>query len=379
MLKPLIKYTGGKYKEYEKIKQYFPKNFNNYYEPFLGGGGIFFRLHNENLLNGEKHVNDFSNSLMEFYQSVSSVTFEKELIKISDAWDFIREFGEDFFQLYGDKFSNLMLDDKLSNFINLDVKEYIEKRMSECDFNFHGFSLTDKIINSLENKLSRFRKKNIQKEEIDVPYKCITTSICQAFYFIIRDMYNDWNNHNHKDLYTLDERSAQWVFIREFCFGSMFRFGPTGDFNIPYGGFGYNTKCFTCKIKNITSNEARDLFATTDIQCGDFEDAIKNWDIKSDDFMFLDPPYDSTFTDYDNNAFGKDEHIRLANCLKNCKCKWLMAIGKTEFIYNLYKEYNIVEYDKTYMYQAKGQYDNKHTTHLVITNYPVRTATTILI
>ena len=96
MLKPLIKYTGGKYREYEKIKQYFPKNFNNYYEPFFGGGGIFFRLHNENLLNGEKHVNDFSNSLMEFYQSVSSVTFEKELIKISDAWDFIREFGEDF-------------------------------------------------------------------------------------------------------------------------------------------------------------------------------------------------------------------------------------------------------------------------------------------
>lgn len=74
-------------------------------------------------------------------------------------------------------------------------------------------------------------------------------------------MYNDWNNHNHKDLYTLDERSAQWVFIREFCFGSMFRFGPTGDFNIPYGGFGYNTKCFTCKIKNITSNEARDLYS----------------------------------------------------------------------------------------------------------------------
>lgn len=38
---------------------------------------------------------------MEFYQSVSSVTFEKELIKISDAWDFIREFGEDFFNYMG--------------------------------------------------------------------------------------------------------------------------------------------------------------------------------------------------------------------------------------------------------------------------------------
>ena len=30
-----------------------------------------------------------------------------------------------------------------------------------------------------------------------------------------------------------------------------------------------------------------------------------------------------------------------------------------------------IEYDKTYMYQARGKYDNKHTTHLVITNYPL--------
>jgi hypothetical protein len=57
--------------------------------------------------------------------------------------------------------------------------------------------------------------------------------------------------------------------------------------------------------------------------------------------------------------------------LKNCNCKWLIAIGKTDFIYDLYKDYNIIEYDKTYMYQARGEYDNKLTTHLVITNYPI--------
>ena len=85
--------------------------------------------------------------------------------------------------------------------------------------------------------------------------------------------------------------------------------------------------------------------------------------------MFLDPPYDSKFTDYDNNGFGKKEHIRLKEILQKCNCNWLMAIGKTDFIADLYKEYNIAEYDKTYMYQARGEYDSKHTTHLVITNY----------
>ena len=48
--------------------------------------------------------------------------------------------------------------------------------------------------------------------------------------------------------------------------------------------------------------------------------------------------------------------------------KWT-EIAKNIVCYD--KDYNIVEYDKTYMYQARGKYDNKHTTHLVITNYPL--------
>lgn len=46
-----------------------------------------------------------------------------------------------------------------------------------------------------------------------------------------------------------------------------------------------------------------------------------------------------------------------------------MAIGKTDFIEDLYKEYEKIEYDKTYMYQARGTYDNKNTKHLIIKNF----------
>ena len=57
-MKPLIKYPGGKYKEYEKIKQFFPKEINNYYEPFFGGGGVFFRLKNENKIQERNDKNE---------------------------------------------------------------------------------------------------------------------------------------------------------------------------------------------------------------------------------------------------------------------------------------------------------------------------------
>ena len=372
MLKPLIKYSGGKFKEYDKFKQFFPEDINNYYEPFFGGGGVFFRLHNDGKVKGSNYINDYSDSLIEFYQSVSSDTFSVELNKVSDAWDYIKNFSEEFYAEYGETFGKCITEDKDKDFFTEDMANFITSKTDLCPLNLHGFSLSNRVIKSLIDKISRFRKKEITEDINDTSYKCITTCICQAFYFIIRDMYNDWNNRGHKNDYTMEERSAQWVFIREYCFGSMFRFGPNGDFNIPYGGFGYNSKNFTSKIQNITNNEAKKLFKETNIQCNDFETVINKWNIQENDFMFLDPPYDSTFSEYDGNGFTREDHKRLANCLKNVKGKWLMAIGKTDFIADLYKDYYIVEYDKTYMYQARGgEYDGKKTTHLVITNYPI--------
>lgn len=373
MLKPLIKYTGGKYSEYKKIKEYFPSNFKNYYEPFVGGGGVLFRLHNENKLKGNAYINDFSKTLIDFYKNVQSEELNKWLNLISASWSCIDDFADYFSETYQIDFKDYIcgVTDKLFTeyeYIIKDVKD-IEESIS---INLHDFSLSKKILDGLRDKANRFKKKELTDDEIDeVTVNCITTSIHQSFYFIIRDMYNDWNNHNNSDKYEECEKIAQWVFIREYCFGSMFRFSSNGDFNIPYGGNSYNGKCFQCKVDVITSKETYDMFSNVNVTCGDFEEAIDKWKPTEDDFMFLDPPYDSTFSEYDNNSFGKEEHKRLAECLKKCKCKWLMAIGKTDFIQDLYKGFNVVEYDKTYMYQARGEYSNKHTSHLVITNYPI--------
>ena len=42
MFKPVIKWSGSKRSQATFIKSFFPKNFNNYYEPFLGGGSILY-------------------------------------------------------------------------------------------------------------------------------------------------------------------------------------------------------------------------------------------------------------------------------------------------------------------------------------------------
>ena len=42
--RPFLKWAGGKSKLIQQYIPYFTQDFNNYYEPFLGGGAIFFHL-----------------------------------------------------------------------------------------------------------------------------------------------------------------------------------------------------------------------------------------------------------------------------------------------------------------------------------------------
>ena len=90
-----------------------------------------------------------------------------------------------------------------------------------------------------------------------------------------------------------------------------------------------------------------------------------------DNFMFLDPPYDSEFTDYGYCSFGKEEHIKLADCFKKTSIKCLMIIGKTPFIEELYKGYVVSEYDKKYRFKLhSGRVGNEiNNKHLIIKNY----------
>jgi len=67
--KPFVKWAGGKRQLIEQLVQHLPEEFNNYYEPFLGGGALFFKL---SLLGKIKHayLNDVSAPLIHAYKTI---------------------------------------------------------------------------------------------------------------------------------------------------------------------------------------------------------------------------------------------------------------------------------------------------------------------
>ena len=112
-------------------------------------------------------------------------------------------------------------------------------------------------------------------------------------------------------------------------------------------------------------------FSHTRIENLDFEDFFKQNEPQENDFVFLDPPYDSEFSTYAQNNFTREDQARLANYLCNeCKAKWMMVIKATPYILSLYdnKGLNIKQFDKTYTVSFMNRNDKK-AEHLIIMNY----------
>ena len=71
--KPFVKWAGGKRQVMNEIKKYVPEKFNTYYEPFVGGGAVFFEIVPKKAV-----LNDYNGELMNVFECIKDeVRFEK--------------------------------------------------------------------------------------------------------------------------------------------------------------------------------------------------------------------------------------------------------------------------------------------------------------
>ncbi len=64
---PFVKWAGGKRSLVPEILKHIPDSFNHYWEPFLGGGAVFFAL---NGLIDTAHLSDYNRELITTYKAI---------------------------------------------------------------------------------------------------------------------------------------------------------------------------------------------------------------------------------------------------------------------------------------------------------------------
>ncbi len=372
IVKPLIKWPGGKTREIAMVLPYLPSKFDRYIEPFVGGGALFFHLeHDRNV------INDVDGNLILFYQHVQNQDpeFMNAIDRIANDWDSLKSLVPKFYQWFielKDFILRSLMEGQDLNQRSLlrTIKEDILSP-SDIHLQFYETEKYEKYLRkSLISKAVRIAKlefaKNAPVTDRWEYGDHLENAIRSAYYTMLRD----------EDNPDQTEDNAIFYFIREYCYGSMFRFNRKGKFNIPYGGNAYNKKPFKSKVRMLKTNRVKRLLANTKIYCMDFRDFFDVVNVQKNDFIFFDPPYDSEFKDYSKNPFTRKDHMELADIFTVLPSFSAMVIGRTKFILDLYEDrqkinanIKIVDYSKTYTYNVRGR-NERETRHLLITNYP---------
>jgi DNA adenine methylase len=286
IMKPILKYRGGKSKEIRYFEHFIPRKFDMYYEPFFGGGSVYFYLEPQ-----RAKLNDVNKRLINFYNSVSNNydVLRRELDEIQEIYDCNRQV-------------------------------YEQRKLQDP-----GVRVDD------DNEL---------------------------FYYQLRDMYNQLIPQQYSD-------AALYYFINKTSYSGMIRYNSRGEFNVPYGRYkNFNTQLLTVDHSH--------LLRSAEISNGDYSTLFNQ--MVENDFMFLDPPYDTIFSDYGNieftGDFDEEHHRRLALDFRNLTGKALLIIGSTPLIEELYQPFIRERYQKSYAVNIRNRFKSK-SEHLIITNYKI--------
>ena len=371
LLMPFLKWAGGKAQEMKYFLPLIP-SFERYYEPFIGGGAVFFALQPS-----KSFINDRSPELFRLYTMIAeqNADFFHTLDTLLYGWQTISRIVDReaaylihaYTQYATDVCSGEELEAHLIEFIQQHRQEFAAI-VATC-FSDHAENFMHELKRNLLSKTRRM--KTLERKKWRLPESDIIANIeCalrSAFYMHLRHLYNN------TQVYAIQagRAAAIFFFVRENAYASMFRYNSRGAFNVPYGGISYNRKDLARKIDYMRSSSLRQLLKDTVIENMDFEAFLGQYAPQANDFIFLDPPYDSQFSTYTQNKFSMEDQARLAAYLRErCPARWMLVIKNTPAIVRLYAHpgLNVRTFDKKYLVSFQDRND-RNTRHLIITNY----------
>ena len=204
-ISPIIKWVGGKRRIMERILKLTPKTFNNYYEPFIGGGSVFLNIPYRK----KAFINDYNQDLINIYMCIKNdynILYRK-LKKIEKIYNDIQDITgkNEYFKRNREKMNNLknkMCCERAALYIFLN-KTCFNGIMTE---NLKGeikpsFGFHEKIHIANKNNIQNFSEKLKSSVYItNIDYKESLTKVKKGDFVYLDPPYvpDDITNHNYK-------------------------------------------------------------------------------------------------------------------------------------------------------------------------------------
>jgi len=264
-----------------------------------------------------------------------------------------------------------------SVFLNSTANEYHINDIDSNVIKLHNFLLKSatspvKFFKSIKSYILKYKLSHSYINDIIPPslrkeYK--KTYYAKFNKSAFNTLKHDYNKSSRKDPLKL-------YFLLIFGFNRMLRFNSSGNYNLPVGNVDFNKNVksaldYYFQFASVNSIKTYNL---------DFLDFIKSFDFSQNDFVYLDPPYLITFSEYNKlwDDVNESRLLFLLDYLNSINVKFAISNvthykGKVNLQFlNWSKKY--------YSHSIKSNYISYHDNskksfnEVLITNYPTKSS-----
>lgn len=259
-----------------------------------------------------------------------------------------------------------------SVFLNVEAKHY---RLNDIDKNvifLHEFLITQA---AKETTLLRRIKTLVQEYNLScsVFENVVPLSLKKKW---VKTYYAEFNRKGYGLLKTDYNKAKKKDPLRLYLlliygFNRMLRFNRQGEFNIPVGNVDFNQNVLKALRGYASTVKGKDIKFSSQ----DFRKFIESQNFKKDDFVYVDPPYLITASEY-NKLWSEKEDVELMNILDALDKSGIKFALSNVTAYNGRKNEKLLVWAKGYhIHPVESNYisyhDNtkKQITEVLITNY----------
>ena len=256
-----------------------------------------------------------------------------------------------------------------SVFLNVEATKYNLNDLEYHLINLHKFLNTnnyEKLLNSIERKITKYGLSKSYIEDI------IPDHLKKKF---VKTYYARFNKDAYVDMRTdFNKKHTNYILLYLlviYGFNRMLRFNSKGDYNVPVGNVDFNTNVVTALQEYYVATKKKKIV----YENKDYRDFLIKLEFKKNDFIYFDPPYLISSSEYNKywNESMEHELLAILDKLNKNKVKWALSNvvlyrgDRNKILEKWMQKYNVYNIKSNYI--SFNDNSIKKFQEVLITNY----------